>query len=127
MVAFPDFTTSYTVSPSLKTPTAAAAGVAVNNEADDVSGIFHSGNLPPTDPVGVHSMADVGVFASGPGAERVRGLLDNTDLYHIMAAALGVGTGGRGRRRGRSCRARGDGRRWGKRRGRPTSRRRRRR
>lgn len=92
---YPDHTTSYTVSPSLKVPAVAADdGAFVNNEADDVHGLFQSGNVGPTVPSGVHTLADVGVFATGPGAGRVRGLLDNTDLYHIMADALGVGTAG---------------------------------
>eukprot|EP00168_Porphyra_purpurea_P008395 TRINITY_DN2062_c0_g1_i9.p2 TRINITY_DN2062_c0_g1~~TRINITY_DN2062_c0_g1_i9.p2 ORF type:complete len:268 (-),score=104.49 TRINITY_DN2062_c0_g1_i9:123-926(-) len=91
----PDHTTSFTVAESLKRPAVAVNGVSVNNEADDVNGVFLSGNLGPRGSTGVHTLADVGVFASGPGAERVRGMLDNTDLYHIMASALGVGTDGR--------------------------------
>jgi alkaline phosphatase len=29
------------------------------------------------------------VAAQGPGAQRVRGFLSNTDLFHIMMAAYG--------------------------------------
>jgi alkaline phosphatase len=36
-----------------------------------------------------HTGEDVLVAAQGPGAERVRGFLSNTDLFHIMMAAYG--------------------------------------
>jgi alkaline phosphatase len=36
-----------------------------------------------------HTADDVLVAAQGPGAERVRGFLSNTDLFHIMMAAYG--------------------------------------
>jgi len=91
----PDHTTSFTVAKSIKTPAVFVDGAFVNNGKDDENGVFQSGNLGPTGSTGVHTLADVGVFASGPGAERVKGMLDNTDLYHIMASALGVGTDGR--------------------------------
>jgi alkaline phosphatase len=36
-----------------------------------------------------HTAEDVPVAAQGPGAERVRGFLSNTDLFHVMMAAYG--------------------------------------
>jgi alkaline phosphatase len=36
-----------------------------------------------------HTGEDVLVAAGGPGAERVRGFLSNTDLFHVMLVALG--------------------------------------
>jgi alkaline phosphatase len=36
-----------------------------------------------------HTGEDVVVAAQGPGAERVRGFLSNTDLFHVMMAAYG--------------------------------------
>jgi alkaline phosphatase len=36
-----------------------------------------------------HTGEDVLVVARGPGAERVRGFLSNTDLFHIMMSAFG--------------------------------------
>jgi alkaline phosphatase len=36
-----------------------------------------------------HTGEEVLVAAQGPGAERVRGFLDNTELFHIMMAAYG--------------------------------------
>jgi alkaline phosphatase len=40
--------------------------------------------------VGDHVADDVPIFAYGPGSERVHGALDNTDVFRIMAAAIGV-------------------------------------
>lgn len=94
---FPDHTTSYTVSRSLKVPATAVDEVFVNTDDDDPNGLFQSGNLPPSGSTGVHTLQDVGVFASGPGSERVRGILDNTAVYHIMASALGLGMDGEDR------------------------------
>ena len=36
-----------------------------------------------------HTGEEVLVTAQGPGAERVRGMLSNTDVFHIMMAAYG--------------------------------------
>jgi alkaline phosphatase len=36
-----------------------------------------------------HTAEEVVVAAQGPGAERVRGYLSNTDLFRIMMDALG--------------------------------------
>ena len=39
----------------------------------------------------VHSGEDVILTATGPGSERVRGQLENTDVFRVMAEALGLG------------------------------------
>jgi alkaline phosphatase len=49
------------------------------------------GNLPFTQPQGVHSADDVVLTAMGPGAEQFRGRIDNTRVFHVMATALGLG------------------------------------
>jgi len=36
-----------------------------------------------------HTAEEVVVAARGPGAERVRGFLSNTDVFHVMMAAYG--------------------------------------
>jgi alkaline phosphatase len=51
------------------------------------------GNLPRYMPVSVHSGEDVILTAAGPGSERVRGQIDNTEVFRIMAEALGLGHG----------------------------------
>ena len=38
-----------------------------------------------------HTGEDVAAYAQGPGAERVRGLMDQTDIFQVMATALGIG------------------------------------
>jgi alkaline phosphatase len=49
------------------------------------------GNLPFTQPQGVHSADDVVLTAMGPGAEQFRGRIDNTRVFRVMATALGLG------------------------------------
>jgi len=39
----------------------------------------------------VHSGEDVILTATGPGSERVRGQMDNTDVFRVMVEALGLG------------------------------------
>jgi len=41
----------------------------------------------------VHSGEDVILTAAGPGSDRVRGQMDNTEVFRIMAEALGLGLG----------------------------------
>ena len=49
------------------------------------------GNLPIAIRAGVHSSEDVIMTATGPGADLVRGRMDNTDVFRVMATALGLG------------------------------------
>ncbi|HET9157076.1 MAG TPA: hypothetical protein VFN91_10445, partial [Myxococcaceae bacterium] len=49
------------------------------------------GNLPRSAEGGVHTMEDVTLGALGPGSERVKGFLDNTEVFRVMAEALGLG------------------------------------
>jgi alkaline phosphatase len=51
------------------------------------------GNLPKYLNASVHSGEDVILTASGPGSERVRGQLDNTEVFRVMVEALGLGNG----------------------------------
>ena len=44
-----------------------------------------------------HTGEEVVVAATGPGAERVRGFIANTDLFRIMMAAFGWEESARGR------------------------------
>jgi alkaline phosphatase len=39
----------------------------------------------------VHAGEDVILTATGPGADQVRGFLDNTEVFRIIAEALGLG------------------------------------
>ena len=49
------------------------------------------GNLPKYLAASVHSGEDVVLTATGPGSERVRGQMDNTEVFRVMAEALGLG------------------------------------
>jgi alkaline phosphatase len=55
--------------------------VGYDNDADTVQGAFTSG---------YHTAAMVPVFAYGPGAEAFSGIIDNTDVFYKMMAALGL-------------------------------------
>ena len=55
--------------------------------------MFRLGNLPKYMNASVHSGEDVILTAMGPGSERVHGQLDNTEVFRVMAEALGLGHG----------------------------------
>jgi alkaline phosphatase len=44
----------------------------------------------PTAGAETHSGEDVAIYAVGPGAQRVRGTVKNTHIFHVMKAALGI-------------------------------------
>jgi alkaline phosphatase len=51
------------------------------------------GNLPAAINSDVHSGEDVILTAMGPGSDRVRGQMDNTEVFRVIAEALGLGDG----------------------------------
>ena len=51
-------------------------------------------NLPAMIGASVHSGEDVILTATGPGSERVHGSMDNTEVFRVMADALGLATAG---------------------------------
>lgn len=55
--------------------------------------MLRAGNLPRFSNSSVHSGEDVILTASGPGSETVRGHMENTDVFRVMAEALGLGAG----------------------------------
>ena len=73
-----------------------AEGVMVANEKyKDVPGaVLREGNLPNKGSrganSGVHSGDDVVLTAMGPGADKVHGQMENTDLFRVMAEALAL-------------------------------------
>ena len=54
--------------------------------------VLRFGNLPAMINADVHSGEDVILTASGPGSELVAGQIDNTEVFRIMAEALGLGS-----------------------------------
>lgn len=53
--------------------------------------IHMSGNLPSNQAVGVHTADDAVLNAMGPGSEKFRGFMDNTEVFRVMVDALGLG------------------------------------
>ena len=92
--AFPDHYETYR--PKLDGPFVPAVAGAdksyvANEKYKDAPGaLLRMGNLPHSAPQGVHSGEDVVLTAMGPGAERVRGFLDNTEVFRIIVDALGL-------------------------------------
>lgn len=88
----PDYTEDFQVSPTPRVPAVQSdAGVFTDNPDDDVNGIFLSGNLPVGNgATGVHTLQDVPVFASGPGADFFGRVIDNNEIFFGMAAAIGL-------------------------------------
>jgi len=62
-----------------------------NDKYKDVPGVvLRFGNLPAMIGASVHSGEDVILTATGPGSERVHGSMDNTEVFRVMADALGL-------------------------------------
>ena len=71
-----------------------ADGVIVANEKyKDIPGaVLRQGNLPNARAAnqGVHSGDDVILTAMGPGAQKVHGQMENTEVFRVMADALAL-------------------------------------
>ncbi|MES2193914.1 MAG: alkaline phosphatase [Pseudomonadota bacterium] len=66
-----------------------------NDKYKDVPGVvLRFGNLPAMMGASVHSGEDVILTATGPGSEQVRGSLDNTDVFRVIADSLGLALAG---------------------------------
>ena len=78
--------------PTVEGPT---PGIFVPNEKyrGAPGAMLRLGNLPRYMNLSVHSGEDVILTATGPGSERVRGSMDNTEVFRVMADALGLGQG----------------------------------
>lgn len=55
--------------------------------------LYCAGNLPRSADTGVHSVDDMIVQAAGPGAERIKGYMDNTELFRVIVDSLSLGQG----------------------------------
>lgn len=67
-----------------------------NEKHKDLPGaVLRLGNLPAMMGASVHSGEDVILTATGPGSDRVRGSMDNTEVFRVMADALGLAPPGR--------------------------------
>lgn len=54
--------------------------------------IHMPGNLPSHQEQGVHTADDAVLNAMGPGSEKFRGFMDNTEVFKVMVEALGLGS-----------------------------------
>jgi alkaline phosphatase len=62
-----------------------------NAKYKDVPGaVLRLGNLPAMMNASVHSGEDVILTATGPGSARVHGAMDNTEVFRVIADALGL-------------------------------------
>ena len=79
--------------PNDPTVTGAVQGTFEPNERyrDRPGAMLRLGNLPKYLNASVHSGEDVILTATGPGSERVRGSMDNTEVFRVMVEALGLG------------------------------------
>ena len=53
--------------------------------------IHVGGNLPSHQEVGVHTADDAVLNAMGPGSEKFKGFMDNTEVFKAMVQSLGLG------------------------------------
>lgn len=65
----------------------------IANEAyKDVPGaVLVQGNIPRDGDTGVHAVDDVVLQATGPGSERFKGYMEQSDVYRVIAEALALG------------------------------------
>ncbi|MBU3538863.1 alkaline phosphatase [Polynucleobacter sp. UK-Gri1-W3] len=54
--------------------------------------IHVGGNLPSHQESGVHTADDAVLNAMGPGSEKFKGFIDNTEVFKVMVESLGLGT-----------------------------------
>ncbi len=76
------------VGPAIEDPNNKGKYIADPKRGDQ--GVKMPGNLPADSSTEVHTADDVPLMASGPGAEIANGVLDNTDVFFMMANALGL-------------------------------------
>jgi len=54
--------------------------------------IHVGGNLPTHQESGVHTADDAVLNAQGPGSEKFKGFMDNTEVFKVMVESLGLGS-----------------------------------
>ena len=54
--------------------------------------IHVGGNLPVNQESGVHAADDAVLNAMGPGSEKFKGFMDNTEVFKVMVESLGLGS-----------------------------------
>ena len=63
-----------------------------NAEYKNIPGAhFVEGNLPRNEPQGVHTVDDLVVTARGPNSDQIKGFMNSTEIFRVMAEALALG------------------------------------
>lgn len=91
----PDHTEDFQVSkvprvPAVCKPNEQQKTICVDNPDDDAAGIPQPGNLDPASGSGVHTLQDVPLYATGPGAAWFTRHMEQSDVFFGMAYALGL-------------------------------------
>ncbi|HYO43444.1 MAG TPA: alkaline phosphatase [Candidatus Limnocylindrales bacterium] len=86
----PDHSDDFAHNTDFAQPALLQGGIAVDNPARDPGALVQVGNLPYSQTNCVHTVEDVAVYASGPGAARFNAFQDNTELFFGVADALGL-------------------------------------
>lgn len=53
--------------------------------------VLREGNLPRSSDTAVHAVDDMVIQAGGPGADQIKGYMENSDLFKIIAEVLALG------------------------------------
>lgn len=86
----PPFTEDFQVSPVPRVPSLIQDDINIDNPEDDPNGIVVGGNLPNGSNSSAHTLQDVPVYATGPGADCFGRVMENTEVFFCMANAIGL-------------------------------------
>ena len=81
---------SVPVPPAIEDPKVKGTYIANPDRVTGTGAVLRPRTIPADVSSEVHTADDVPVMASGPGSEYFNGVVDNTDLFFGMAAALGI-------------------------------------
>jgi len=86
----PDYYENYKVLEEPLSPTVKEGEKWVANKQRAEDGELQTGNLPASENNEVHTVEDVPLTASGPGAEQFHKAMDNTEVFFAIVNALGL-------------------------------------
>jgi alkaline phosphatase len=86
----PDYYENYKVLAEPMSPTVKEGDKWVASKQRAGDGELQPGNLPSSENNEVHTVEDVPLTASGPGAEQFHKMLDNTEVFFAIVNALGL-------------------------------------
>ncbi|KAI9493876.1 alkaline-phosphatase-like protein [Zychaea mexicana] len=89
----PDHFESFAMADSPRTPAVPNDdGAYVANKEDPAgkygAGLHMAGNLPVSNPLGSHTMADVFIYSNGPGSDSFRNTIENWEVFYGLTEAL---------------------------------------